>query len=282
MKDRFEMSLLESGSLIKRGTEALLNNMGRAIAIITLLISALVLFTDIGFADFSTERFTSTMAVMLLASYLMYFSMSDSGEKRGEESEEFKRASKRCAELSEKIGGDMIGALREFCKSYSEEELAYRKANIIICYGYGESEYERYKSGGACDKKARRIFKRADRQRAIPLTPRTLLAKERVRERSELINPENGKLIAMILKLIPTTVCMLVTVSVMLTAKDDLSAQTVIDGIFKLASLPIIGFRGYVSGYSYTRHTLTLWADTKARLLDAFLKSAKQTSPTLN
>lgn len=275
MKDKFEMTLLESGSLIKRGTEALLNNIGRAIAVITLLISALVLFTDIGLADFSTESFTSTMAVMLVASYLMYFSMSDSGEKRGEESEAFRSAAKQCSELSARIGGEAISELREFCKSYSEEELAYRKASLIICHGYAESEYQSYKRGEACDKKAKRVFKRADKLRAIPITPKTLLSKERARGKSELVNPENSKLPFMILKLIPTTVCMTVTVSVMLTTKDNLNAATVIDGLFKLASLPIIGFKGYVSGYNYTRHTLTLWMETKARLMEAFLKGSK-------
>ena len=81
----------------------------------------------------------------------------------------------------------------------------------------------------------------------------------------------------MILKLIPTTVCMTVTVSVALTAKDNMSLAAVFDGIFKLASLPIIGLRGYASGYFYSRFSLPVWLDTKSRLLDAFIKQSEQT-----
>lgn len=276
MSEKFEISLLESGSIMKRSVEAVLNNMGRAIAIITLLISALVLFTDIGFADFTAESFTSTMAIMLVASYIMYFSMSDSGEKRGEESNEYKSAKKRCSELSDSISGDMIRNLRKFCQTYSEEELSYRKTNLIICHGYSEEDYKAYRESGVCDRKAKRIFKRADRLKAITLTPKTLLSKSKVRGRSELINPENSKFISMLIKLIPTTLCMTVTVSVMLTAKEGMGAAAVIDGLFKLASLPIIGFKGYLSGYNYTRNILPVWFETKARLLDAFLVEEKK------
>lgn len=273
MKDGFELSLLESGELMKRGIAALAENVGKIIAAITLIVSALVLFTDIGFADFGTESFTSTLAVMLLASYLMYFSMSDAGEKRGEDSAEYKAAYQKYEELTSQVGGDSIAELRRFCKSYSEEELNYRRDSLLMRYGYTKEEYESYKAGGKFSPKARRALKRADRLKAIPLTPKTLLSKEKSREKSELANPEASKIPVMLIRLIPTTLCMLVTVSVMFTAKDGLSAGKIIEGIFKLSSLPIIGFRGYSAGYNYTRRTLPLWIETKARLLDAFIKS---------
>ena len=77
----------------------------------------------------------------------------------------------------------------------------------------------------------------------------------------------------MLLKMIPTTVCTLVTVSLVLKVKSDMNAAVIIDGILKLSSLPIIGFKGYAAGYNYARGTLRLWTETKSRLLDAFLKS---------
>ena len=274
MSEKFEISLLESGSIMKRGVEAILNNMGKAIATITLLISTLVLFTDIGFADFSAESFSSTMAVMLVASYLMYFSMSDSGEKRGEESEEYKSAEKRCAELSASVSGDMIRDLRSFCKRYSEEELEYRKSSLIICHGYSEEDYKSYNESGICERKAKRVFKRADKLKAISLTPKALLSKGKASGKSELVNPENAKLFSMLLKLIPTTLCMTVTVSVMLTAKEDLTASAIIESIVKLSALPIIGYKGYRAGYEYQKGAKRLFLEAKTRLLEGFLTSA--------
>ncbi len=278
MKDRFEISLLESGELMKKGAEALVANIGRVIAVITIIVSALALFTDISFQDFKTESFTSTLAVMLVASYIMYFSMSDAGESLGEESEEYERAIKKCEELSGKIKGDMLSPLREFCKRYSEEELSYRKESFLLGHGYSSEDYATYKSGGDFQKKALRVFKRADRMRAVFLSPQALLSKGRFKTKSELQSPESKKHLKMLLKLIPTTLCMTVTVSVMLTAKDGLTASGVIDGIFKLASLPIIGFKGYASGYNYTKKTIPLWLDAKARLVEAFIKSQTHVS----
>lgn len=272
MKNDFEISLLESGNLIKRGCGMLVCNVGKTVAVITLVVTSLVLFTDIGFTEFTSEGFTSTMAVMLLASYLMYFSMEDAGERLGEESEEYKKTSALCSELSSKIGGDEIHMLRAFCKDYAEGELEYRRGNLLLYYGYAEDDYQKYKSGKACEKKALRIFKKADRLKAFTLTPKELLSKEKTQDGSELRNPESSKLLAMIIKLIPTTVCMTVTVSVMLTAKENLGAADIIDGVFKLSALPVVGFRGYAAGYNYTKRTLTSWLAAKARLLDAFLK----------
>ena len=272
MKDSFEVSLLESGQIFKKGYLSIVNNAGRAIAVITLIVSALVLFTDISFAELGGNNFTSTMSVMLLASYLMYFSMEDAGEKLGEESEEYKTSKEKCSKLAEQVSGNDIAALREFCKKYSDEEKEYRRCNFLLRFGYSENDYKKYKTGAEFCKKAKRIFARSDKIKGLPLTPKMLLCSGRNHEKSELSNPERSKLIYMLLKLIPTTVCMIVTVSVMLSTKQNLNAATVIDGIFKLSSLLIIGFRGYSSGYNYTKRTLPIWLDTKSRLLDAFLK----------
>ena len=96
MKDSFERSLLEAGAGIKKGSLCTLaDNAGKAIAAITFLICALVLFTDIGFSNFRAESFTGTLAVMLISSYLIYFSMNETGERLGEKSEEYIEAKKR-------------------------------------------------------------------------------------------------------------------------------------------------------------------------------------------
>ena len=171
MKDKFEISLLESGEIMKRTSVMLINNIAKIVAAITLIISALVLFTDVSLASFGKESFTTTLAVMLIASYLMYFSMSEAGENAGEESEEYKKSFLKYSELSERIGGDKISDLRLFCQTYSKEELDYRRKNMLIRYGFSIDEYEHYRTSGTSDKKVRRLFRRIDRKKAISLTP---------------------------------------------------------------------------------------------------------------
>ena len=271
MAKEFDVSLFDSGALVKRGVGAILENAGKAVAAITLVVTALVLFTDIGFTDFRAESFTSTLAVMLLSSYVMFFSMSEAGEKAAESSKGYKESSERYLKLAARVRGDDLGRLRDFCKKYTAEELEYRRCDYLIKHGYTRSEYDSYRSGEAVDRRARRVFRRAERLKAATLTPRSLLSNESKRERAELFNPENTKLITMVLKMLPTTLCMLLTVSVMLRAKSGLTVADVIDGLFKLFSLPIIGFRGYASGYTFKSSGIPLWLDTKSRLLEAFL-----------
>ena len=271
MKDKFEASLLESADVFKKGFLYVGENIGRAIATITLIVSALVLFTDISFRDFGLQSFTSTMLVMLLASYLMYFSMEEAGEKLGAESEDYKSSMAHLSVLADKVSGDKIYELRAFCKKYSEEELVYRRSNYLFSNGLSDEDLRDFENGKEFDKKSKRALKRAKRLKAYPLTPTLLISKENRGRESELSNPERRKIFSMIIKLVPTTVCSLLTVSIMFTAKDNIGASAIIDGLFKLSALIVIGFKGYTAGYAYSRRSLPVWFETKARLLSAFL-----------
>lgn len=276
MKDSFESSLLESGKIIQSTAAAIINNTAKIVAFITVIISALVLFTDLKFVDFSAESFSSTLAVMLIASYLIYFSMSESGENAAEDSEEYKNASQKCDNLTALISGDKIALLRKFCRQYTEDELKYRRECFLMRYGYGIDEYYAFLQGGLCDRRARRVFRRAERLRAISLNPKALLSRVAAKDKSELINPSRFRFLNMTLRLIPSMICMTVTVSVILTAKESLNAEAIADGIFKLSSLLLIGLKGYTSGYNYKKNKVTLWLETKARLLDAFIRDSEK------
>ena len=74
------------------------------------------------------------------------------------------------------------------------------------------------------------------------------------------------------LKILPSTVCMLFTASVVLSTKE-LSLVAIIEGAMKLSTLPIVGFRGYVNGYNYKKDEEAEWMKTKIRLLEGFLRS---------
>ena len=270
MKTKLEIGLIEGENLIKKSSMLLINNIGKTIAVITVFVAVLVTFTDITFADFKTESFATSAIMLILASYLMYFSLEEAGERLGEESEEYQNALSLYEEERNRIKGENIDTLRDFCLNYSKEELIYRRKNYVASHALSYSDFEKYLKGEDTGKESRRIFKKAAKLRAIPLSPKLLLTKEKENRKSELSNPEKTKLLRLILKLIPTTVCMTVTVSVILTAKSGLSAATVIEGILKLSTLPIVGFKGYAGGYSYVRKSYVPWIETKRRLLEAY------------
>ena len=276
MKNGFDSALLESGAVIKRGYSALLQNFGKTVAILTALIAVLITFTEVGFYDFGTKSFTASLITMLICSYVMYFSLEDAGERLGKESEEYRTAEGAWRDKCRCIGGEDIGRLRDFLTEYKLCELKFRREGYLISSGFSIEEYESYLQGGVAEGRARRVFRRAKKMKPVDLTPKTLLAKDRRTCEGELSNPERGKVVKLLIRLIPSTLCMIFTVSVMLSAKDGLTAPAVIEGIVKLLTLPIIGLRGYSSGYAYAKGSLTSWVETKSRLLGAFLAEEKK------
>ena len=278
MKNGFDNAILESGGIIKRGYSAILENAGKTIAFITGVVAVLVTFTEIGFYDFRTASFISTVSMMLVASYIIYFSLEDAGEKLGRESSEYSECAKRYECALQEVRSRDIGDLRDFLERYAKEELTFRRKTMLMRYGVSYAEFERYINGEKIAKKYRRGARRAKKLKAVPLSPKLLFAKETVRSKSELYNPEGTKLPRLLIGLFPSTFCMLFTVSVMLTAKDGINAEFIIESIIKLSALPVIGLRGYSIGYKYAKEELSLWVRTKASLMEAFLKEEKECS----
>ncbi len=273
MKSSFEASLLDTGSTIKRGYSFLLENAGKTIALITALVVTLVTFTEIGFCDFRTASYMTSVLVMLISAYIIYFSLEDAGEKLGRDSEDYSRSEEKYKSARETLSAGGIGGLREFLSQYTEDELIFRRNSYLFRAGYSKEEYLSYLSGCTVSKKAAKVFKRAKKLKAITLTPKQLLSKERFEHHLELESPEKRKLPKLIIKLIPSTICMIFTVSLMLAAKDGMTREFIIESILKLSALPIIGLRGYAEGYRYAKEELPIWLDTKTRLIEAFLKS---------
>ena len=274
MKKDETNELLELGGAIKRGYSSVIANAGKVIAAITLVIAILVTFTDVAFSGLS-RNFTTTLAIMLGSSYLMYFSLEDSGEKEGEESEEYLSAKARYLLARKQITPGDIDTLRDFCLDYSRRELEYRRLSYLSGLGYSASDLEAFKSGKRFSSKARRAFRRAENMQAVKLSPAMLLSHSHSGTKSELCDPGYKKILASLTSLIPSTVCMVFTVSIILTAKDGLSPSSVIDGIVKLSALPIIGFKGTLDGYRFAREDKSAWLETKARLLESYLEKTR-------
>ena len=278
MKNDNETPWIHSGDWMKRTRATLAANAGKAVAAITAVVACLVAFTDVGIAQAGLRTFTLTLGLMLAASYIIFFSMEDAGEKAGEECESYRRACADYRAAVEKVTGEDIGPLRAFCERYAEEELIYRRRRLLTLGGYTEEEYQRFLTEGTLpvSKKgqhsARRVFAQAARQKPATLTPAVLLTDLPGREDEQLRDPETTRIPRLMLRLLPSTLCTLLTVSVVLSAKSDLSAAAVIENLLKLAGLPILGCRGYVRGFHYVREQRTVWLETRTRLLRAFLR----------
>ncbi len=267
----FEDSLLSSGKLMRRGFSVLAESGGKAVALIAAVIAVLVTFTEIGFYELNAERLTANALMVLIASYVIYFSLENAGERLGRESEEYKSAAAEYIGARDLVTGEMLPALREFVRDYRDEELSFRRRNALIGGECTPEEYEQYLSGGKCTRRERRVFARASRMKPIRLTAAMLLGARAGGESEEIRDPEGRKRLMLILRLIPSTLCTVFTVSVMLGARDGLTAVGVIESLLHLCCLPIVGLRGYTAGYEYATDAHPCWLRIKTRLLRSFL-----------
>lgn len=269
MKKDIDLTIASSGQLMRRGYTLLAENVGKAVALITAVIAVLVSFTDVGFCDLRADAFTSSVLVMLVASYIIYFSMEDAGERLGREGDEYRAAEEEYNRACAEICAQKIDGLRKYCDNYRDAELEYRRGSALLSLGLSREDYDSYCRGKNVEQK--RKFKRIKKMRPISLSPALLLSRKRTREQSEVKNPADFRLPKLLLGLIPSTLCTVFTLSVMLTAKSEMTAVTVLESILKLTCLPIIALRGYSCGYSYVTGSESGWLKTKTKLLRAFL-----------
>lgn len=169
----------------------------------------------------------------------------------------------------------MISELRVFLSEYTKAELEYRKSSRLLALGYSAEVLERSGRRGLSVMQRLRI-RAVRKMKPMSISPSTLLSLRTTNAKSEIFNPERGKLLRLCLSLLPSTLCMCFTVSVMLTAKDGLNATEIINGILKLSALPIIGLKGYARGYSYSRCALPEWIKTKCDMLESFLSKLEE------
>lgn len=274
-RDSIEDDIIEYTSFTERGYAAIIANSGKIIATITAVVAALITFADVSFLDLSSAEFTSSLIVLLISSYLIYFSLEDAGERLGRESKEYLSSLKKYDAAREKTEPEDVPLLREYSVKYARGELEYRIKSYLCRHGYSYGEYSTFLAHGSPDKRASRIFLRASRMKIRSLSVTELLSASRT-ECGELDRPEREKALAAISKLLPSTLCMIFTASLILTAKSDLTATAVIESLMKLSALPVIGFRAYVSGFNYTREHEAAWLETKARILESFFKDKEQ------
>ncbi len=270
MKSGAERGLEEYSALTKRGYASLISNSGRITALIVALVTVLLTFTDITLTGSGAEGFGPTLIMLLLSSYAIYFSLEDAGEQLGRDGEDFAAAMERYRAAEARIEPRMIGKLRQFCHRHSAEEVEFRRHAYLASHGCTEEEYASYLAGGAVGK-GKRILARAAKIRPLPLTPAMLMTPCRARGRGGLSSPSRERAFSGLLHLLPSTLCMFFTVSVMLTAKEELTAEVIIGGIMKLSALPVIGFKGYAAGYFHVKNTEIGYLNEKTRLLEEFL-----------
>lgn len=269
MKTTFDEELISYSDKLRGAYTNLLRDLSKIVALLTALIAALLVFVDIEFLGLATREFSTTLLLVLISSYVCYFSLEEAGERLYEDTDEHRERLGRYKKITGRITVGMLPGLREYLTAYTAEELAFRQGQMLLSEGLSTEELSAYKRGEITDKRRRPLKKIAAAKR-LPLTPEALLSSE-ARERTSVTDPRVTKYPELLLKLLPGTLCMLLTASVVLTFRE-MSPEAIVEGILKLSTLPIVCLRGYASGYNYKRYKEAPFIEAKIRILEGFVE----------
>ncbi len=250
----------EIGAPKKSTVGGFIGNMGIIIAALTLLCTCVMFFTDVSLSSVVTVEFSLSFLILLFCSYTMYFSMADTGARRGAQDEEYIQARARYDELRKRLGDDgMLFSLDVFCHRYTERELISAQRAILLGAGISYDEFkEKYKGKrrretvAALGGKRARIVAKANALKPITLTPDMLLSiGRRAHARNPLREaPDRKRLWHTLCALVPTTLTSFFAVSVVCSVISEPSLATVTECIIKLFALVWNGSKGYVMGYN--------------------------------
>ena len=270
----------------KNAIGSFIGNMGLIVAALTLVCTCATFFTDISLASVMTVEFSLSFIILLFCAYTMYFSMADTGARKGAQDEDFINAKKRYEELRKELeasGG--IFSLGEFCHRYTASELVSSQKNILLSAGISYSEFEeKYKGKEKKDlprelgRKQIKIIARANSLKPITLTPDMLLSAGRKNHsRNPLCNsPEKKRALRSFGALLPTTVTSFFAVSVVCSIISEPTMATVTECIIKLFALVWNGTKGYAMGYNNISREASEYLLGRCDILSSAISEAKK------
>ena len=273
---RAEELLLEADALGQRVKDGVLAHIGRAVAFFAIAIAAIFTFTEIAFVGISPAEFTLEAVVMTISGLIVYLSLESEGQGFARGQEGFVEQKARADALAGSVRGEMLGALRSYLSRIHAQEVRAREDRLLLGFGIEREEYESYRRGGAYGKKKSRYLKRVARITAAPLSASELLFFDEGRVADFTERPSALARLRGICKILPSILCTLLTVGVMIEVKDGFSLSLAIEGALKLCALLSMGLRGYLGGVSYVNTVLLPFHKVREKLLDAFLREQTQ------
>ncbi len=269
MEHESEHLLATSLASLSKGRQKIFAHIGFWIAALSLLVAALVTFTDISLLSISTQSFTVTMVVYATVTVLMYLSLAEEGERTGRSEKAYKEAEDALTKAANCISPASFGRLEAFCQAFVREEFSERRARLLLAYGI--SDEDSAPPPAAC--------RRLKHLRPLQINALMLLGSTLKEGDSPLCNTEKRRRSRLLLRLMPSLLWMIFGIGIAIGAHDSLTTSAILEGIFKLSALLIIGLRGYTQGYLFISEAEIPFLRAKMQLLERFL--AEQSSQKL-
>ena len=261
MERESERLLSQSLASLTKGKQRIFAHIGLWIAVLSLLAAALVTFTDISLLSVSAEDMTLRLGVYAAVTVVIFLSLAQEGEHTARTEGSFKDAERIYLAAEARIRPEHYGALDEFCRRYTEKELLQRRKRLLLTYKKTEEDASLPFA----------LRKKLARLRPLPIHAAMLLGRDTEGAGAPLWQPARRRRHRFIAKLTPSLFCMSIGIGIAIGAREPLSTSAVLEGLFKLSALTIIGLRGYMQGYLLVEEAEVPFIRAKARLLEQFL-----------
>lgn len=263
--------------------KAFLGNAGIVVGVFLAFVAALTTLTDIRITSFGdVVNLGMRYFVLLFVTYQMYVNTSDSGMRRGLQTEEYVSSQKRYNELKTKvISMGLQNRLPRFCAEYIKRELENTRAVIVAAIGMTYDELvpyltldpEKVDEDKALSKIQKKIIKKAMLVRPIRLTPDMIMNQGSSGKRSPLgITPKQKKTIAFGWKLGTSAITALFIVSLAFEVIVDPSAENIMYMLVSCVPIVLNGFSGFKFGYENILFDTVNYTDAQSTVIKEFLQ----------
>ena len=263
--------ILDADMTARRLKRGVLEHIGRTIAVLAIIICAVFTFTEIVFVDISAKNLTLEGAIILILATVMYLSLESEGEVYGRSQAAYESARAAADALAQQVRGDELHALQDYLLELHRDEVHAKEERMLLAYGLSREELTRYRAGERFGRKRSHQLRCVAKSTSRALTPNELLFFESSRLEEITAAPKRRGHLLGVMRILPSVLCTLLTVGVVLDLKDGFNLRLLLEGVMKLCALMSMGLRGYLAGVHYVSDTLTPYHKIREKLLTAFL-----------
>ncbi|MBO7170925.1 MAG: hypothetical protein J6W28_07100 [Clostridia bacterium] len=245
-------------------------------AVATLLVFSLLFFTNVRFTAEGVLSLSLHFSLLFFSSYVMYFSLFETGRDKGETEEETRLIrEKRDALLSRYEKEGDTASLRLFCGAVEEKERREAQNALLSRFLITEEEATALLSRSPRSFKEGRCKRALQGVRGIRLTPAMLLSHHRAEGHRPPLSLSPGRLRCRrsLSFLFLTAVTAAFSVSLAFEVLLSPTAGTLAAYLLKLFTLFGSGLRGYKAGYFHATEDVTEYEREQAALLEEYFRT---------
>jgi hypothetical protein len=236
-----------------KAVKNILSGIGIFCGVTTVLVFSTLFFADVSLCLSSAVDISVDFALLFFSSYVMYFSLFDTGAEKGKALPETVAWKEKRERLFSRYRKDGSGeSLSAFCAALSKEKTREQRELLLSRLSLTEKEVEALAAKEKPSLKERSLLWRIKRAPRIRITPKMLLS-ERMAEADVPFShtPEKMRRRRFFRFLLPTVLTALLSVSLAAEVILNPTANEVVSYLFKLFTLLFNGVKGFRSGYSY-------------------------------